>query len=790
MDERTFQHELHQLKQRVADMAMKKSPALPPRQAAVPDTAGDRFSSQVNNLKQHVTQLEQMLPKVPATYSTPSDKAANTAAPYLMRPQQLPPMVAQPAMPLQPDHHAAQPSDLAVWQLLMTLRDEMKRIGDRSAGIEQCVLDFEDKLDRLDPQRFTPPGSDASAEEGVERQAAYKESVDTSGGVPLDSYRHPQNEPSRPTASATVRNDHSITNNEKPHPGVSPTWTAERLLRHKGDVSRVTLDMLRKYSAKMDRVAQLSISDINLVRDIVKLHTTLAADHGWNAARLQSDISPPELSEAISPRRTSIPASELDVPESFGMQNERHPAPATANVHPEGVAFRDLEISRLDELLKNAQESARLSEQQAYQDRQALEDLQTKSEAYGKETLYFQDLYQERVDEVCKLKEEATQREQHLQQLNDYLHTRDEQRDRYLENYRQVLERSKEKTAVICSAELRIEELQKLMQDCQNGKDDEIDQMMRGREREIRRLQEFCEQKDAIAHSQEQIIARGARLMEQRDEDIEVLTRKVKALEDDYDHERRQRLRICKILEERDSQLADVKVRFQASSSAEGRTSEVKDDQPKAAIRDDPSPFTTPVRGVNYDVPSWSPRPIPGDRRLVSEARRASVWSPESANRTQPEFGKPSPIGYRRHRGAAPRRHRSSPHPRKIRYLENDQVVDTDEHGRPVAPQACAESNEVRGRSGSPAAPNVRPSNRRETEARYSLPLDRTVWPPLPAPVAVNRMQSMTDLRSTGNDEQPHRVAKHQSMQELKRKDNHAYVETEAESGGEFGAEV
>ncbi|KAK0943095.1 hypothetical protein LTS01_026104, partial [Friedmanniomyces endolithicus] len=79
----------------------------------------------------------------------------------------------------------------------------------------------------------------------------------------------------------------------------------------------------------------------------------------------------------------------------------------------EGVAYRDQEISRLEELLSNAQEAARASEQQASYDRDSLVHREQQLEGCARQMDYVHGLAQEREAELCKLKEEASQRELH-----------------------------------------------------------------------------------------------------------------------------------------------------------------------------------------------------------------------------------------------------------------------------------------------------------------------------------------------------------------------------------------
>ncbi|KAK0271506.1 hypothetical protein LTR35_013217 [Friedmanniomyces endolithicus] len=794
MDEQTFQRELHQLKERVAVMTARRLLSSPRGQPSSLTSAGIEFTAQVDDLRQHIARLEQVLgePYQPV----PLNLQPHTM-PWDLLPLTKAALVPQSSNPPRPELHYSLPKSFN------DLRCDVDDVNARCRDVEGAVAELEDKMDRLDPYRFTPLGSEASTDDGVGLHPVLGSSMLLPPPAPPGLYPafganvslHPPPPPSphsthvqetrgtefresSATSSATV-NEHLLTTKQ----------VAEGLFRAKLDASHITLDILRKLSARMDDAQPLPKPEQKVVHAIVKFHRKLAADHSWSAASLQ------DSSRA-------------------------------------GVAFRDQEILRLEELLSEAQEAAMISEQQACQARKASSDLHKRYQECAGMNYYHSTLYHKRDAEVYTLKEEASQREVHLQQLNDYLHTRDEQIERCSESYRQVLERSKAEGAIIQVAECRIEKLRQMLLDCQRNKDNDIDRMVQGREEEIGRLQQFCEQKDVVAHSQEQIIARGASLMEQKDETIEALSRKVEALQEDNASERKQRQLTSKLLEERDTELIALKA-SSTRPSAVPTASSHSDRRPHTPDRVSArSPFLaspprpqgaawmsvhperrayileggiadtieSPTRlheqatAKHDDAPPlfakrptvWSPRPIPHDRRLPHEVNRASAWGRAHEHQSQPSFGKPSPMGHRRHQDESPRRRRSSPHPRKIRYLIDGEVVDAEDDGRS---KTIRHSNERAELPNSPAAAAERHASfRRSTSGRHSLPMDRTVWPPLPAPVAPNKMQSLADLRTAVRGEQLQRMGRPKSMQELKKRGEHqAYVETEVESGGEHG---
>jgi len=893
MDERTFQRELHQLKARVADMTARHLLNSPRSQPSSLTPVGSEFTAQVDDLKQHIARLEEQV-LGEAHQRTPL-KSQPHAMPWDLSPLAKAALVSQP-------NHSRPGLHYSLPKCFNDLRCDMDNVDARCRDVEGAVAELEDKIDRLDPNRFTPLGSEASADDRVglhpacglgmpHPSPAYpgpKSAFDSSTplpplpplgphsafdlsmpfpppagphsahnlGFPLppppglysaSGSSYPLPPPLSPHSAhvqetrKTEFRDSSATSSATVNEDLLTTkQVAERLFRAKLDASHVTLDILRKFSARMDDDQPLPETEQKVVHAIVKFHRRLAADHSWNSVSLQDSSNTGEPNGNSGSRRTSVAASELDASEGLQPRSEELHAPPTTSAHAAGVAFRDQEISRLEELLSEAQEAAMISEQQACQVRQASSDLHERYQECTKMSNFYCTLYLQRDAEGRSLRDEASQREVHLQQLSDYLHTRDEQIERCSESYRQVVERSKEKGAIIQVAECRIEKLQQMLLDCQRNKDNDIDRMVQGREEEIGRLQQFCEQKDVVAHSQEQIIARGASLMEQKDDMIEALSKKVEALQEDNASERKQRQLTSKLLEERDSELITLKTSatrpdaVQTASSQsdrrphtpervsarspffasprrpqdaawasvhperrayilEGGGADTIESPPQLheqamAEHDDAPPFFTKRPAV------WSPRPIPHDRRLPHEVNRASAWGRAPEHRSPPAFGQPSPMGHRRHQNDSPRRRRSSPHPRKIRYLIDGEVIDAEDDEQSKAAGRINEPAELSNGPKSPSSPAAAAeryaSFRRSAPARHSLPMDRTVWPPLPAPVAPNKMQSLADLRTAVRGEQLQRVGRPKSMQELKRRGQHqAYVETEVESGGEHGGE-
>ena len=803
MDEVTFQLELHSLQDRVADMiARHAGSAWSPRRAS-PVAPQKIFNMQVDDLKHHMRRLEGQLELLGKTQLDAAARPLSTSC-DTTSPGQACLFPGGDA-----DHtHPMVNSDLEILQR-------------RLSKTERDLSDVEDRLDRLEVNRFTPTSSEASYRETSGPQITDNHFRET---VSERSTRATGNDSNFPEAVREPFAPMTSVPHDKKSPPLPPGQVAEHLLSIKLEAATVGIDMLRKFNDLIAGGRVLDRSSSTLVCRLLELQTTLADDHSWNAPRLPLSSREDIATMSKKPlRRGPIPASELAAPDAEPLEAAQQLASPITPLKHEGVVFRDQEIARLDDLLRDAQDSARTSEQQACENKAAVQELQAQQEVRERDLLQLRNRENEREATMVRMKVDAAQRELHLQYLNDYLQTRDEQRERYLENHEQVVEESREKSNVIRSQQSRIDELERLLYDCQNTKDDEIDSMVQGREKEIRRLQHFCEDKDAVLRSQEDIIARGAELMQQRDAEIESMASRNKRLQDVCDHELRQRERLRSLLEERDSELAILRKQGPvAAASPSGQPPDQSSNStptlpaPRTQSRDRRSPFESSAD----TAADWSPRPIAGDRRLANETRRASAWTP-APSRPGPVFGEPSPLGAStdhpnlpgpplsptsktvRQSKDASRRYRSSPHPRKAHDTAAGADIDEGELGAAAPARAMQRSHghqpdspRLRDRelqkasrdalSGSPVAWE-QPNSRRRTQQRYSLPLDRADWAAQPG---ANRMHSMVDMRAAASAEREPHVSRHRSMHDLKRRNLQAYVETEVESSGEMGGEV
>lgn len=122
MDDHNFQQQLHALNHRVAQLSISHQPSQDP------------FTHQLSDLKAHVASMEAFITNYRDHNFLPQKP------------------IAVPSGPL-------------YWQLYTSLRTDVQGIDKRVATLEQGLLDLEDRIDRLEPPKFTPASSTTSSDE-------------------------------------------------------------------------------------------------------------------------------------------------------------------------------------------------------------------------------------------------------------------------------------------------------------------------------------------------------------------------------------------------------------------------------------------------------------------------------------------------------------------------------------------------------------------------------------------------------------------------------------------------
>lgn len=511
----------------------------------------------------------------------------------------------------------------------------------------------------------------------------------------------------------------------------------------------------------------------------------------WPSTNYWNEDSLPQY--AMPLLRSNVPHSPY---EARAMAND------STSVYPDGVAFRDREIDRMDDQLRAAQESLKSSEALAAAQDTTMGDMrshiatvqadnqrmaaQIAKDALSKKKLESTDrhLRKELDKHTETLRTRAEERDSHLQMIADrdfairYWQERCDQEASMFQNTiadrDRALQRWEESYNAASDAwrqeHERANALGSRLDQYRSGRK-ETEQAILRQERERDQLKDFCEHKDAVIVKQERVMSRGAQLLEERDAEIDRLQRRLKVAEDDMQHEGRQQKRMARLLDETQSELERLRSLsgVGGSTADEGNVVTHQQEQVTAAS-------TEAVDGrKSLEIPGPYPREARHATDRPRERRPRSPADSDASAREAARTGSPRRRRLRRHESA-----RQLPHRAEDRQHRHER--------RPTPPPRVyhlPEREDRRGRFAGDDA-EARPELPDRRRARF---LDNAISyrdPPLPAPVTARKMASETDLRST-NPGAGRTLSKHQSMQELPgaRQRLQAYVETEGESDAE-----
>lgn len=489
-----------------------------------------------------------------------------------------------------------------------------------------------------------------------------------------------------------------------------------------------------------------------------------------------------------------------------------------ASVSAGGVDFRDREITRLDEQLTLAQERLKASEESA-----------TKKEIIamdrGQEVKRLQnnlkDQDERAAEQRARLESKLAQAEKQLsaktlqvQDLQAQVMERDDAINRWEDSWCRM------------SSESRLwhQKLRETEQYChliENGKREENNKLIADHEEQMRQLKDFCEQKDIVIQKQQDNISWAGQLLSQRDAELEHMHRRLRSVEDDHKHSLRTCDRQDRLLRERNQEIGwlkrDVATKppriIQGSPVVSRATTPVPTDVDKLSkIGTFDSAGDNGLHVTNHKPPPRAQSPSldaqPGQGRYNKgwPGSYPFVWDDRVNGfvRQEPPSQGPAPpespsLGPGRRHGRNGGRSRRSSH---RQYPELD---------RPVPPSWSQPSN--------PATHDSASGKDRDADlvgfrnaAANTMPS-----PPLPAPIVARnstvtfedsrgkgrerfdddrhqssrarRMVSEADLRgslpNSGAQRRSYNLSKHRSMMDLPQRRLYAYVEDGTESGGE-----
>ena len=782
-----LQHELHQLKAQVAEMNRRFS-LNPDVSSPSMSKLRDTYARQFDDVAAHAAASMEDLKAYQDRLRYPPDAYHHGWA-------------TSP----QTQHYMALPSGPSFWRLFRSLQTDVRGVEGRVTGLERTVSDLEDRVDRQDSDHFTPLSSVAGADETF----AFH-SDDANDGCTDDRF-----------GSLSTRES---TENVY---GDYPTLAREVIRA----IECNDFAGLRASSSEGMDIAELAAS-LEDTRKLMLREGTYRPGSGSINLEMSSE-TPAGHQMKLDASTSKLTRLEEDLERHHAriQRQKEHIERRQAKMHedasshsdelsqvPRNVVFRDQEIVRMDALLTSTQDSLAASEQRAAEkDRTVDSMLANQSELEGRIAELESTEAAHRIDmttlsgslenATAELQTRSEQLERSTRRVDsqDQYIARMDERD---EAYRLLTD---DHQALLRSNRQHVQHLEDTIRQYQRNKGSERDDEMEELQMELRRLNEFCERKDVVLREQQQLVASGARLLEERDGAIDSLRRKLDDERDSVTYALRQQTILSEEQQDRhevklqelkdrvahachgalafdtpelhgtDKQLARLKQRLSACAEAVDapkpgnvdvysvvqpngqKETYYTDDKGKAVRYADASPF---VRHQVYQAQPntttspWTPRRQGYRQRLPHEANRASAWNDGERQRERPVFGRTSSMGSAVELKKAPA---------SVRVVKPE--VPWYEIELPWRVEKQSSTNKRR----EEGSPPPRHSYRHST-------VNPVFQPPLPARQAAHKVSSMANLRSQESEKRERGIAKHRSMQELPRRHLQAYVETENEN--------
>lgn len=780
MDDFDFQQQVRALKERVSEMSTRYSPTMPTQSV---------FSNQLVELKRQVSSMQSRLMRQERQMSTaPSISAADVSP-------------AKPNCFLEPGAHIALPSGPLFWQLFNNLRTDMRSLDGRVATLENSLSELEDRVDELDPNRFTPPSSTSGSDcnhyvhDGLHGPETYNcneynELSELSSGpsFPIAAYQirplqaessgnvGPHQGQSQPACEYLRSVNEQRSCGDEGHLCHWPTY-ANLLHGHSQQQDHSPMDAIESPRYRLDHVSPLGGSTVVSVQNAARGLHYPRSDVQWKDQEAPFNNPLHHLQVLRDSDRQDLRNAELSAQPEKSTRivlegKERSTGPLTRD-HSGGLAFRDREIARLDEQLRTSQERLRVSQ----------ENLNDSQNALIKVKRHRDDLQSSIHDLVSQISDledkEATN--------SSWLRTKDaEIGDLYsqIDEKNNTIESWERSWTRLRAASLRESETAKTRElrtaEERERVEHEMEQTVREHRVEMKSIQSFCKQKDGVIYKQEQIISRGKKLLEERDREIELLQRDLRVAKDDKEHALRTADRTARLLEERNAEPSDLKWRTTARDEDRGSSSAYKREEQQSYTRTNAAKHEDAM-----DTKAHTASTVLHSNRERHAFESSSSRTPQSYNERLDDRAQDRSSAHNRQ----PRRARSRDRIRNA--LESKD-------------RSWRQRNDFR--DSWPARP---PQNGRNSETGYresssvepidteqppqGPPFDATFQPPLPAPVRILRTESEANLRNATRDGKyiPARktLSKYQSMNEM-RGSLQPYVESDVESGGELGGEV
>lgn len=255
-------------------------------------------------------------------------------------------------------------------------------------------------------------------------------------------------------------------------------------------------------AASEDESIPHSHSDSTVTNNIFRHGLQDRLDHHYDAA--WSDFQAPSLG-FVNPVQASDGFREkqiqVELPAGGEVMNVQVPQPSAV----EGVAFRDREIARLEDLLRVVQDNLRHHEDLVRQKDAEIQELNAGWLNSHNKTNELERIIDERSATIRAYTSMCAERDSTIENLRAENESKDETLHVWASRHYSIQQSLMRKKASLCHADRQVEQLQRALYDVQGSKQDALD----AKDSEIKKLREFCEAKDTISLDQNQIIARG-----------------------------------------------------------------------------------------------------------------------------------------------------------------------------------------------------------------------------------------------------------------------------------------
>ena len=273
---------------------------------------------------------------------------------------------------------------------------------------------------------------------------------------------------------------------------------------------------------------------------------------------------------------------------------------------PQGVAFRDKEIADLEELMRNTQDSLRRSEEASNRKDHQLADLERR--LFDCE------------NSLATYSNALAERQADLDEAQAACQSKDAVLQSWASTYWSVQQSYLRKKTQLSAADRELRQMQIALHDAQDDRQDHMDDIVNTKENEIANLRMLCESKNAVVGQQEQVIARGVVLMEEKDDELERMSSELAALKSDLENESR-------MAEEKEEVIAQLRTSLNHALTPAKLRPEAGDTPiSDRARRVTYSPFATSGQELHASQSTkWTPKPFKSIS-LPNEQRKAAIW--------------------------------------------------------------------------------------------------------------------------------------------------------------------